>query len=105
MWAAWPKKDAKKDAKRRWLGLSAAKRREVLPLLLQHAEAHRLHTDPQYVKGLAAWLNGERWNDPLPQPRSQAGRPTPTDRAQEAMARMLAPGPVPGLPSMLGETH
>lgn len=41
----------------------------------------------QFVPYAATWLNGERWNDPLPETReADRGKPTPTDRARAILA-------------------
>lgn len=80
VWNLWPRKDAKKDALRSWRRLTAAKRDEVLPKLAAHAAAHRQHTETRYIPYLSTWLNAERWDDTLPEPRPQqrGGKPVRT---------------------------
>jgi len=85
VWKAWPNKAAKSTARRRWGALSTKRRAEVIPLLVAHANAHRLHTPPQFIPHLATWLNQERWSDPLPQPRGGQASPA-KQREAEALA-------------------
>lgn len=66
VWAAWPRKDGKLAAQKAWRRLSAAKRAEILPMLVAHANGHRQHTEPRYIPHLSTWLNGERWDDTVP---------------------------------------
>ena len=73
IWKAWPRKDSKAFAKRKWGNLSQKKRDEITPLLISHANAHRTHSEPKYIPHLSTWLNGERWDDPLPGAAQGAG--------------------------------
>ncbi len=75
VWAAWPKKDGKLVAQRRWRSLSKKRRTEILPSLLAHAEAHAKHTPPQFRPRLSTWIGEERWSDELPQPRDARATP------------------------------
>ena len=78
LWAAWPKKTERKKAASKWRNLSAKKRAEILPKILAHAEANRQHTPPQFIPGLAPFLNGERWDEPLAVSRERgAYKPEP----------------------------
>ena len=81
-WQAYPKKAAKKDAKKAW-GQTASVRPPIDTLL----EALRIHSEGrQWQSGVyphaATWLRGERWNDepekatPQKQPAPTHGRPT-----------------------------
>lgn len=65
VWKAWPNKNGKKPAERKWASFSTAKRAEILGPLTTHANAHRQHTPPQYIPMLSTFLNQERWTDPL----------------------------------------
>lgn len=88
VWAAWPRKHSRLKAKTSWGRLSRSKRAAVTPLLFAHAEAHRKYTPVEFVPMLATWLNQERWDDPLAQPRS-SGKVSPSDRARQSMEAML----------------
>ena len=87
VWQAWPRKEDRKRAESRWNSLTLTKRREIRPLLLAHAEAYRRHRGAEFTPNLSAWLNQERWNDPVAQPRS-GRRETPHER----LARLAAQG-------------
>jgi hypothetical protein len=85
----WPKKVERKKSLDKF---KIAARRIDPELLRQHiirfGDAYAATTDTQFVPALAVWLNGERWNDELPQPRQVArpGRVTPTQRAMATLA-------------------
>ncbi|MFD4957117.1 helix-turn-helix domain-containing protein [Microbacterium sp. NPDC058389] len=66
-WSIWPRKDSRKTAEAAW---SRAVRRTEPGVILAAARAyvdspHR--PEKQFVPYGATWLNGDRWNDPLPE--------------------------------------
>lgn len=63
-WAIYPKKVAKKDAEKAWNRLTEAQKATALEALPAHAQRW---DDPQYMPHAATWLNGERFDDELPQ--------------------------------------
>lgn len=90
-WAAWPRKDGKKQALSAWKKLKATP--ELLDVILkaieQQSAALRWTPDRrQYIPFPATWLNGERWNDEVsnsapqyPTVPAQFGQnPPPDDR-------------------------
>lgn len=84
-WAIWPRKDAKKNASTAW---SRAVKKAPAEVILTAARAYAEspnRPEKQFVPHAATWLNGERWNDPLPESRGGA-RPMPNELAQAAMA-------------------
>jgi hypothetical protein len=76
-WAFWPKKSDKKNARTKWRG--AVKRcghteQELANAVRAFGEAYALAVnDVTLVPALTVWLNGDRWNDPLPVPRAAGG--------------------------------
>jgi DNA-binding Lrp family transcriptional regulator len=80
-WKVWPKKAARKDARRRFT--AAVKVRPVDELVedvKRFAAAYiALGTEVKYVPALGVWLNGERWTDDLPGQE----RPTPAQEPVE----------------------
>ncbi|ALJ20398.1 helix-turn-helix domain-containing protein [Microbacterium sp. No. 7] len=68
-WAVWPRKDAKKSAQAAWArAIKKAAPETVVAAARAYAESpHR--PEKQFVPYGATWLNGERWNDPTPEPR------------------------------------
>lgn len=92
LWTAWPKKAGKQAALRCWRRLSNAKRNEVIPLLVAHANAYRQHTPPQFIPMLSTILNQERWDDPLAVSRERgAYKPEP----KPAQGMVIPQGHVP----------
>ncbi len=86
-WKAYPKKAAKKDAKKAW-GQVASVRPDLSTLL----EALRIHSEGrQWQDGVyphaATWLRGERWND---EPEKVAKRETPQQRARREQIEQAA---------------
>lgn len=65
IWQAWPNKSGRKPALAKWMRLSVRQRAEILPKLVAHANAFRLHRAPQYIPMLSTFLNQERWDDPI----------------------------------------
>lgn len=65
-WTIWPRKDAKKAAQAAW---SRAVKRHPAEQIIFAAAAYAQspnRPEKQYVPHAATWLNGDRWNDPLP---------------------------------------
>lgn len=90
-WAVWPRKDSKKSAEAAW---GRAVKRQDPETIIAAARAYAsspYRPEKQFVPHGATWLNGDRWNDPLPEPRG-GGAETPMARAQATleMGRRLA---------------
>lgn len=79
LWAQWPKKTAKKDALKAYAKMAAGlkhderKLSEILHKLAVLALAHERNTPTQFQPMLSTIINGERWDDPLPMPRTVGG--------------------------------
>lgn len=88
-WAVWPRKDAKKKAAEAWArAVKKAPAEVILSAARGYAESpHR--PERQYVPYGATWLNGEQWNDPLPEPRG--GRLSALDRGRQVDALLSEP--------------
>jgi len=93
VWAVWPKKTSKKDARLKFA--AAAKRHPqgehgLAADVVEHARAYAQHAHPvQFVPMLSTWLNGDRWEDELPGPRGD--RLTQADRTKAVLARYAGP--------------
>lgn len=84
-WAIWPRKDAKKTAQTAWAkAIKKATPESIIEAARAYAESP-YRPEKQFVPYGASWLNGERWNDPLPEP-ARGGVVT----GQGPNARMLA---------------
>lgn len=65
-WAAWPKREAKKDALKAWGKMKPAQRIVALAALPAHVERWRSEGRARsHIPHPATWLNGERWDDEL----------------------------------------
>lgn len=79
VWAQWPRKQSKKAAQAKFA--LAAKRhvggaRGLAADVVEHARAYVRFDHPvEFVPMLSTWLNGDRWSDPLPGPRSSVSTP------------------------------
>lgn len=71
-WAAYPKHRGKKDAQRAFRKVRPSDVDKILSAL----EAQkRTWNDPQFIPYPATWLNGERWEDEMPQEKSTTEPP------------------------------
>lgn len=81
----WPKKVERKQAFERFK--VAAKKvglEQLTADVIRFGQAYAATTDRQFIPALGVWLNGERWTDELPQPRTSGNqKPTPTERAMQ----------------------
>ena len=92
LWKAWPKKVKREDALRAWRKLSTSVKNEAIPHLVAHANAYRQHTPPQFIPGLAPFLNGKRWHEDLAVSRDRgAYKPEP----KPAQGMVIPQGHVP----------
>jgi len=69
-WLKWPRKDNKKKAREKFSKLK--NQAEVASAITSFGEAYAKGAT-EFVPHLITWLNGERWNDPLPAPKSGQG--------------------------------
>lgn len=88
-WTIWPRKDAKKAAQAAWSkAIKRASAEQIIFAAANYAQSpHR--PEKQYVPHAATWLNGDRWDDPLPEAR---GPLSPIDMGRAA-AELLAVEP------------
>ncbi len=94
-WAQWPRKQSKKTAQAKFA--AAAKRhpggaRGLAADIVEHARAYvRFEHPVEFVPMLSTWLNGDRWTDALPGPRSSASTPQ-RDQNASVLARYASEG-------------
>ncbi|QCQ57575.1 hypothetical protein SEA_WARREN_42 [Microbacterium phage Warren] len=74
VWAQWPRKQSKKVAAAKF-PLAARRHpggvRGLAADIVEHARAYaRFNWPTEFVPMLSTWLNGDRWDDPLPGPRA-----------------------------------
>ena len=88
VWSVWPKKASKKTARAKFTAAAKHHPRGAVGLAddaTAHALAYVQHNHPvQFVPMLSTWLNGDRWDDPLPGPR---GRTSGVEQNASVLAR------------------
>lgn len=65
-WLLYPKRMARKEARRAWDRLSAADQLAAIVGLAAWRRVWLARGEMQYVPHAATWINGERWTDELP---------------------------------------
>jgi hypothetical protein len=90
-WNHWPRHESKKKALDKFKRLRAQDVTNVARAIVAHGDAHARNTPREFVPHLVTWLNQERWNDPLPQPRRTDNKPTPTDKALAVLSLVNTP--------------
>lgn len=88
-WSVWPRKDSKKNAQAAW---GRAVRRAAPEVIVDAARAYAespFRPEKQFVPHGATWLNGDRWNDPLPEPSGQPHGANDRVRAGREMGARL----------------
>lgn len=91
-WNVWPRKDSRLTAERAWAkAITRADPQTIVDAARVYATSpHR--PEKQFVPYGATWLNGDRWNDPAPEPSgasAQVAGPNDRFRAGLAMAERL----------------
>jgi len=66
-WLIYPRRVAKKDAKRAWDKITPKVQMQALIALADWRQVWLSRGELQYVPHPASWLNGERWDDELPE--------------------------------------
>lgn len=89
-YSKWPKKEKRKHSLDKFLLLSKKHDpNELATKIVTFADAYRESiSDPQFVPALVVWLNGERWTDDLPKPRSKVIEPSRSEAALSFVNRL-----------------
>ncbi len=66
-WTLYPRHDAKKAARQAWAKIDASLHNHILISLVGWRRVWNARDDHRYTPMPATWLNGERWEDELPQ--------------------------------------
>lgn len=91
-WAAFPRREAKKDAMKAWGQMTAEQRFAAVHAIPVHVRFWNLAgRSKQYIPLPATWLRGERWEDELemPTPSEPMGEWWKTPAGIEAKARQV----------------
>ena len=66
-WGMYPRRVAKKDARRAWEKISANQHTEIMIAIFEWARIWREENrEDSHIPHPATWLNGERWEDEFP---------------------------------------
>lgn len=64
-WACYPKRVAKKDARKAWDRLKPEQKDAAMKALPLHVEMWS-DREAQFIPHAATWINAERWEDEIP---------------------------------------
>lgn len=82
-WALYPRRVAKKDARRAWDRISPRSHPAILTALFEWARIWNDRGEPEFIPHPATWLNGERWEDDFPPGHQPYSPPTAAQQIQE----------------------
>lgn len=100
-WVLYPRHEAKKDARKAWERVDAARHVEILTALAAW-RPYLLARESSFIPLPATWLRGERWEDELPKEgRVAAHVPTPP---REATPKSVMPEHVKAMIARLAKT-
>lgn len=71
-WEMYPRRVAKLEAKKAWIGLSSAQCVEAITAMVNWRKVWMARGELEFVPHAATWLRGERWEDDLPMPKVSA---------------------------------
>ena len=93
-WSLYPRRIAKKDARRAWDRISPRLHPSILTALFEWARIWNARGEPEFIPHPATWLNGERWEDDFPpghRPYTSQQARIDTARAEEQVDRKTMP--------------
>lgn len=82
-WSLYPRRVAKKDARRAWDRISPRLHPSILTALFEWARIWNARGEPEFIPHPATWLNGERWEDDFPPGHRPYSPPTAAQQIQE----------------------
>ncbi len=65
-WGMYPRRVAKKDARKAWLKIPPTQHSKILIALFEWRRIWQDRGEIEYIPYPASWLNGERWEDEYP---------------------------------------
>ena len=95
-WSKYPRKVAKLDARKMWARLTEDQQEAAITALPNHISFWNATTTPQYIPHAASWLNGERFEDELPEITPRGQEWWRSAAGIEAKGRELGLNPKPG---------
>ena len=65
-WGMYPRRVAKKDARKAWQKISTNQHNQILTALFEWSRIWKDRGEIEFIPYPASWLNGERWEDEYP---------------------------------------
>ena len=65
-WGMYPRRVAKKDARKAWDKISPKLHTQIITALFEWSRIWKDRGEIEYIPYPASWLNGERWEDEYP---------------------------------------
>ena len=65
-WGMYPRRVAKKDARKAWDKITPKLHNQILTALFEWSRIWKDRGEIEYIPYPASWLNGERWEDEYP---------------------------------------
>ena len=65
-WGMYPRRVAKKDARKAWDKINPKLHNQILTALFEWSRIWKDRGEIEYIPYPASWLNGERWEDEYP---------------------------------------
>lgn len=89
-WLLYPRRVAKKDAARAWMKLTPEQQIEAVTAMVEWRRIWQTK-DVEYLPHPATWLNGERWEDEVPQEYRQTSAAHSDAKLPQVAARTAMP--------------
>ena len=89
-WLLYPRRVAKKDAMRAWVKLTPPQQIEAVTAMVEWRRIWQTK-DVEYLPHPATWLNGERWEDEVPQEYRQTSAAHVDAKLPQVAARTAMP--------------
>ena len=95
-WGMYPRRVAKKDARKAWLKIPPTQHSKILTALFEWRRIWMDRGEIEYIPYPASWLNGERWEDEYPphhrpSTAQQMVREQKQEKADESGRKLMPP--------------
>ena len=95
-WGMYPRRVAKKDARKAWLKIPPTQHSKILTALFEWRRIWMDRGEIEYIPYPASWLNGERWEDEYPPHHrpytaQQMVREQKQEKADESGRKLMPP--------------
>lgn len=91
-WGMYPRRVAKKDARRAWEKIPEKMYPAILAALFEWRRIWQDRNEIEYIPYPASWLNGERWEDEFPphhRPYTDRGQAVQAAKVEQAERRPM----------------